>query len=212
MTGVGSADVEAVIAHLKASAGVIAFPGGHLRTLTSATDALSARLATWRRNNAEAFATRFPVTDDGTRAWLQDQVIDNPRRVLFLVLDDDGRPIGNLGFVVGDSLGLPVEIDNVLRGEAAAPGLMRQALLALLGWLTDQVDHEPVGLRVLGSNERAVRFYEKAGFHEVSRVNLVAQRDGDRVSLVPGDTDVVDQYVTMTREPKARRIEDVEQA
>lgn len=205
------AEVEDVIARLKADATEIDFPGGQLQTLTVVTDPLAARLARWRRQSAEAFATKFPVTNEGTFNWLQNQVVDNPRRVLFLVTDHDGRPVGNVGFVTGESIALPIEIDNVLRGEEAAPGLMREALLALLDWLAHRFNHRHVGLRVLGSNVRALEFYERSGFREVARIGLVAHRDGDRVSLVPGDTEVADEYVTMTWQPKGQPIDDVEQ-
>lgn len=202
--------VEQATAQLKADRAVIVFPGGRLETVTSVADSTVARLAAWRRDHADGFTTRFPVTEAGTRSWLQQHVIDNPQRVLLLLVDDAGRPVGNLGFMTGEAVGLPVEIDNVLRGESAPAGFMERALLALLDWLAGQVGTEPVGLRVLASNPRALRFYERCGFVEISRTNLTEQRDGERVSLVPGDIDVVDQYVTMARDPTGRRTDDVE--
>lgn len=207
---VADVNVEAVIARLKAEGTAIEFPGGRLRAVTEATDSVAALLARWRRANADGFTTRFTVTDEGTKTWLHDQVIANPRRVLLLVAGDDGRAVGHVGFMSGDAVALPVEIDNVLRGEPAPQGFMRKALFGLLGWLATHVSEQPVGLRVLASNPRALGFYQRCGFREVDRIDLIETRDGDRVSFVPGDTDVVDQYETMARDPQTRRPDDVE--
>jgi RimJ/RimL family protein N-acetyltransferase len=208
MNQLESATVERAIADLKTGNMAIEFAGGRLETITLATDHVVRLLAAWRDAHADGFTTRFPVTDDGTRTWLQRDVIDNPSRVLFLLVDTAGRPLGSVGFMAGGAVALPVEIDHVLRGEPAPPGFMAQALQALLDWLNDHVGRQPVGLRVLASNPRALRYYGKCGFHEVGRINLVEHRDGQRVSLVPGDEGVVDQYVTMARDPKNRRTPD----
>jgi len=207
---IAEVDVEAVIARLKAEGTAIEFPGGRLKAITEATPELAAMMAKWRRNNPQGFATRFRVTDEGTLTYLQEQVIDNPQRVLFLIMDEDDRPVGNLGFVRSKVLGLPTELDNGVRGEPAPRGLMRSAFIALLGWMADNISMDPVVFRVMGSNHRALRIYESFGVREINRINLIEQRDGDRVALVPGETNVVDQYVTMLYDPKTQRSHDVE--
>ena len=55
--------------------------------------------------------------------------------MLFLVCDRHGHPVGHLGFANAAADDRSMEIDNVVRGERArAPGLMGEALDALIAW------------------------------------------------------------------------------
>src|SRR5258706_15736980 len=65
--------------------------------LHAADDRLISTLASWRAENSSAFATRFPVTSEGTRTLLRSQVLEAADRILFLVHDREGRPIGHVG-------------------------------------------------------------------------------------------------------------------
>lgn len=60
-------------------------------------DFLISLLTKWREENAFAYPTKFKVTVDGTKKWLKEQVLDNPSRILFLVVDKQGKWIGHVG-------------------------------------------------------------------------------------------------------------------
>jgi perosamine synthetase len=122
--------------------------------------ALIETLARWRDENQHAFPTRFEVTAAGTALWLRHGLLDRPDRILFLVLDRHGRAIGHMGLANGN------EIDNVVRGEQAEPGLMGAALEALLDWAHGVAGLEGIHLRVVHGNERALAFYRRHGFVE----------------------------------------------
>ncbi len=55
-------------------------------------------LGRWRAENAFAYPTQFPVTQEGTRRWLRNLLLDKEDRILFLVLDRHGKPVGHLGY------------------------------------------------------------------------------------------------------------------
>lgn len=126
-----------------------------------------ALLARWRDANQLAFPTRFEVTDEGTRTWLRRTLLDVPDRILFLVADRHGHPIGHLGFAHCLARDGVLEIDNVVRGEPAAPGLMGVALDELCEWAEDMFLPEAIVLRVLDDNEHALAFYRRHGWVEV---------------------------------------------
>lgn len=153
----------------------------------------------WRAQNAEAFASRFHVTDQGTDSWLREQVIGNPDRILFLIKDLAGLPVGHLGLVLHDSGNLSVELDAVLRGEPAPGGTMRAAVRAMEAWSETQLGISEIWLRVLASNLRALRFYEHLGYVETWREPLTAVHEDGVTRLAPGREPAADEFVTMVR-------------
>lgn len=156
-------------------------------------------LTRWRAEHPEAFASRFHVTAEGTDRWLRKQVIGNPDRILFLVRDIDFRPVGHLGIVLHSETALSAEVDAVLRGEKAAQGTMPGALRTLEHWAETQLGVADIWLRVLASNSRALRFYHRLGYSEVSREPLVSVRQDGVTRLVPGQAPITDEFVTMAR-------------
>jgi perosamine synthetase len=165
-----------------------------------------ARFSKWRRENVSAYTARFPVTDEGTARWLQQRVLDVPQRMLFLVLDPLGRPVGHLGFANGLELSGALEVDNVVRGEKQGnPGIMAAAMRALIKWGWEEFGPSLFYLRVLSDNERVVRFYEKLGFVEAGRIPLRKTGQGESWHMDPlarGDTAAPDaEYIRMDYRP-----------
>jgi len=156
------------IAHLHAHSIVIADGDGLLVPLCElhADDAeLIATLSEWRRENSRAFPTQFPVTVEGTRRWLRAGVLGVEDRLLFLVCDRHGRPVGHLGFANALAGDCQIEIDNVVRGDKEAqPALMSAAMQALVAWGEEMFGPREIHLRVFEDNEHAVTFYERLGF------------------------------------------------
>ncbi len=142
-------------------------------------DALIARFAAWREANAAAFPSRFPVTLDGTASWLRAKVLDVEDRLLFLVVDRRGYPVGHMGFANAVNDAMAMEIDNVVRGvPGAEPGLMGLALTAMLDWAEEMFRPRSVLLRVLSDNEHAIDFYRRLGFRDDGAIPLRLHRQG----------------------------------
>ena len=157
-------------------------------------------LARWRAENEFAFPTRFTVTPERTRQWVRDHVLGRSDRLLFLLRSGSGRLMGHVGIAnaMGDR---SVEIDNVLRGQKGeAPGLMAAGLVALLGWIEEQLSPCRIFLRVLASNRHAVNFYDHLGFVATASTPLRwVTKGGDRVleeATDAGEPD--DVFITMT--------------
>src|SRR5262249_59532686 len=99
-------------------------------------------------HNQDAFLTRFEGTPERTGRWIRSVVLAGPRRILFLICDRFGRPVGQIGLIERPDKAA-VEVDNVLRGaDNVAPGIMTAALHALLDWSRAQTDAEVALLRV----------------------------------------------------------------
>lgn len=122
-------------------------------------------LAKWRQENYFAYPTRFPVTLDGTRNWIRSRVLDTDDRILFLVVNRHGQPVGHMGFANAVNDLYELEADNIVRGVSSdSSGIMGKALQAMLDWGEEKLGAEMICLRVLDDNPRAIEFYKKNGF------------------------------------------------
>jgi perosamine synthetase len=148
-------------------------------------DGLVSTLARWRADNQLAFATRFPVSEEGTRHWLTSNVLEREDRILFLVCDPTGRPVGHIGLANALNENREMEVDNVLRGEKATPGLMSDALRNLCEWASARFAPSRFYLRVLSDNKHAVDFYRRLGWEEAERQPLTKEVEDERETLRP---------------------------
>ena len=174
--------------------------------LHATDDRLIATLSRWRDANASAFPSVFPVTDEGTARWLRAGLLDVEDRVLFLVCDRHGHPVGHLGFANALQGDRALEVDNVVRGEPGEPGLMWVALDALIRWAAEVLAPETIHLRVFADNAHAIGFYERMGFEAAGVIDLHRdERDGGVTVFTPAaDGDPVDRrFLVMEHRPAA---------
>ena len=137
----------------------------------------------WRAAAPGGFLTVFEPTPEKTSAYLQRLSLPDPGRILFLIEDADRRRVGNIGLCnISEN---SAEVDNVVRGEPAAPGFMAQVQMALIGWTRETLGADRVYLNVLSDNERAIASYRKAGYVETDRVRLRREDTADGYRLVP---------------------------
>jgi perosamine synthetase len=164
---------------------------------------LIALLSCWRQQNSYAYPTRFPVTEGGTATWIRNVVLENTDRILFLIVDRHGHPLGHLGFVLVDNERPILELDNVARGvKDVEPGLMAQAVRTLLNWASQTLWPADFILRVLESNTHAHDFYRGLGFEDSQSQPLRLVSDGITERLVPlsdEDKSPADDHFLMMR-------------
>lgn len=130
-------------------------------------------LAKWRNINVDVYPSRFIATRDSTRRWLRQQVIDAVNKILFLVLDAQGKIVGHLGLSSIDNDSHILEIDNVARWhDDLPPNTFSNCLGALIDWATSTMYVEGFILRVFSTNTRAINFYKKNHFVEFRVIQL----------------------------------------
>lgn len=158
-------------------------------------------LAKWR-SEATTFHDGFKVTFDSTKNWLRKLLLDIPDRILFLVLDRHGKPIGHLGFANALNDQGVMEVDNVIRGvHGAEPGLMSFGIQALLRWATQTISPQGFYLKTLEDNFHAIDFYIKLGFKVSGKLPLRRVEKDGVIKFVPQAEDDKgfpdNQYVCM---------------
>lgn len=156
------------------------------------------KLSQWREENTFAYPSQFPVTPETTKTWLRKSLLDIDDRLLFLVLDRFGQPVGHLGLANGLNAESEIEIDNVLRGiELSQPGIMTQSMQALIKWTEEIISPNIISLKVFYDNKRAIEFYQKIGFKESGLIPLRQHIFDDGISYQPlldGDINSPDSY------------------
>ena len=121
-------------------------------------------LTVWRNQFGRSFLTEFDATDDRTAKWLTSTVCDDRTRALFMLYQDGQRePVGVCGLARIDWIELHAEAELIVSSGSTPPGLMKAALLSLIGWAADNLGMVRASVRVLADNP-AVNFYLAVGF------------------------------------------------
>lgn len=154
-------------------------------------------LATWRSNSQFAFPTRFKVTTEGTRSWLEKAVLQNESRVMFWVVASDFTKLGHVGLQL-NLVKNSIEIDNVYKDDQGPKGLMSNAITRLELLVEEEFSIEVIQLRVLQSNSHAVHFYHKLGYEIIESEALIEIQSGDSINFVPGEP-AVDFFLLMQK-------------
>jgi len=137
-------------------------------------------LTEWRNRFVTSFLTEFVATETQTERWLNNIVGPDDTKILFMADTLDGRTFGYLGLAFIDWERGSGEADAIVRGGPAEPGTMSDALRTLLAWARHGLGLAHLSVRVRSDNP-ALGFYCKLGFHEQFRVPL-------RRTVIPDET------------------------
>lgn len=135
-------------------------------------DNLIKLLFLWRKKHEIWFQSQFPISFEGTRKWFQERVIETPDRILF-ILKVNNNYIGHIGLFRFDFKKNTCEIDNVVRGEKAYPGIMFNALEYLIKWGKSELSLKGYTLETSSDNDKALNLYHKLNFTETKRLPLI---------------------------------------
>ena len=154
--------------------------------LHAVDESLIKDMSKWRSDNSYVYPTQFTVTEEGTKKWLRSQVLDNPSRILFLLVDNFSNRIGHLGYANCLNDNAEMEIDNVVRGVGnICPGIMTNAMQVLLDWADEKLLPRKIYLKVFDDNNKAIAFYEKLGFKPEEKIPLRKKESDDKIEFVP---------------------------
>ncbi len=128
----------------------------------------------WRIENPTLATGTFTVTYERTQKWLENIVVNNDNRIIFLVQNFNSEYLGHIGFAAFDENNESAEIDSVLRGaKNIIPGLMERCMEAMIPWGYDVLKLKHIHLEVFFDNTHAVNFYKRCGFKEDKLIPLV---------------------------------------
>jgi RimJ/RimL family protein N-acetyltransferase len=133
-----------------------------------------ALMSKWRVENPTISTGVFTVTHERTKRWLDNFVVNNNNRIIFLIMNFAGNYIGHIGYAAFQHDIQAAEIDSVLRGEKKIiPGLMQFCMNAMIDWGRQTLMLKEITLKVFADNIHAVEFYERCGFARDTLIPLV---------------------------------------
>lgn len=140
----------------------------------------------WRVENPTISTARFAVTHERTEKWLDNLLISNNNRFIFLIQELSGEYIGHIGFANFRYDHRIAEVDSVLRGKKEGnPGIMQYAMQSLIHWGKETLGLEHIDLEVLSDNDHAISFYQRCGFYHDGQIPLEKVETPDEVKWVP---------------------------
>jgi len=147
------------------------------------------RLTKWRNQASRYFLTQFNATTERTKRWLEEVVLKDHSRLMFLIYSPT-KLIGQYGFkgLAVDS----VEIDNLIRGEIGGhPELIYYAEIALIKWLFATFRIKRIYGFVLADNFIVLHLHQSVGFRHTDLIPLQKREFQGEIHLEmgnPGDT------------------------
>jgi RimJ/RimL family protein N-acetyltransferase len=131
-------------------------------------------MSRWRVENPTIGTGVFTVTRERTKRWLDNFVVNNSNRIVFLIVDFTGTYLGHIGYAAFQHDTQTAEIDSVLRGEKnVIPGLMHFCMNAMIKWGRQVLMLKEISLKVFSDNTHAIGFYERCGFMKDILIPLV---------------------------------------
>ena len=131
-------------------------------------------IAKWRQYYKENFLTQFKVTEDGTRNWIENQIIKQANKILFMVETTNGELIGHEGVIFFDNDDSTCELDNLIKAAdfRKIPGIMTYAQKTLINWLFNHLNMKKIMLRVFSDNSRTQSLHIRCGFSKIKEVRF----------------------------------------
>lgn len=142
----------------------------------------------WRKKNEIWFASHFEVTVERTTKWFKERLIDTPDRLLFMIKVGNDY-IGHIGLFRFDFENGTCDIDNIIRGEPAYPGIMNNAIRNMMNWGKPTLGLKGYFVKTFLDNAKAVNLYEKLGFKEILRIPMIQAEGPDGLEWIEAPKD-----------------------
>ena len=124
-----------------------------------------AMLANWRQDNMATYPRQEKITEEGTKRWVLNQLVNRPDRILFLVRQQDGGLVGHMGLSSFNPDDCSAEFDNMIKGDKSGQrGVMTDASNLMFRWAHEGIGIKRIWGRFFYDNFRVVALYHRAGF------------------------------------------------
>ena len=153
-------------------------------------------LTNWRKKYSDFFSSKFNVSENNTKQWLEKNYVSKNNQILFLLILN-GKKIGHIGIINYNKNNNSAEIDNVLRGNREnSTRIMETALTKILEIGFNDLQITKFTLKVFSDNTKAISLYTKCGFTLVDSIPLTKTltHDGWNWSYLKKNNDFCEKY------------------
>lgn len=153
------------------------------------------KLIEWRRDNPSVSNNYFEVTREGTENWLKKVILEDDKKIFFIIVDKVGVPIGQMGISNLNEEEYSGFVYAVIKGDKTAPkGIMEYCLYAMLQWGQDELQLRRFYLDVQETNERAIALYKRVGFDVIKRIPLEKKVSEKETNWVVSKMQIAERY------------------
>lgn len=153
------------------------------------------KLIEWRRDNPSVSNNYFEVTREGTENWLKKVILEDDKKIFFIIVDKAGVPIGQMGISNLNEEECSGFVYAVIKGDKTAPkGIMEYCLYAMLQWGQDELQLRRFYLDVQETNERAIALYKRIGFEVIKRIPLEKKVSEKETNWVVSKMQIAERY------------------
>ena len=163
-------------------------------------------ISKWRKENPTISASKFKVTEERTKNWLNNHVLQNNKRLLYMIYDLDNTPLGHVGFTNINFENKTIDLDSILRGEKNyKKGLMSFCVNKLIEIAYDDLKMQNIKLTVFSDNYSAIKFYEKLNFVGVKKIPLIKIKSHNEIRYVESkneSNELIEKYYLIMKHNK----------
>ena len=140
--------------------------------LVDTSDETVSLLYNLRKKYRKMFATDFEMTEDKTRNWIKNLILENSGRILFMIYFDN-KKIGCIGNGGYDEKNNSSRLDNMMKDPLCnLPGAMTIVEKVYLKWMFDDLKLSKITGFLFSDNSRMLNIHKKCGWITVDVVPI----------------------------------------
>ena len=140
--------------------------------LVDTSDETVSLLYNLRKKYRKMFATDFEMTEDKTRNWIKNLILENSGRILFMIYFDN-KKIGCIGNGGYDEKNNSSRLDNMMKDPLCnLPGAMTIVEKVYLKWMFDDLKLSKITGFLFSDNSRMINIHKKCGWITVDVVPI----------------------------------------
>ena len=125
-----------------------------------------------RKKYRKMFATDFEMTEDKTRNWIKNLILENSGRILFMIYFDN-KKIGCIGNGGYDEKNNSSRLDNMMKDPLCnLPSAMTIVEKVYLKWMFDDLKLSKITGFLFSDNSRMINIHKKCGWITVDVVPI----------------------------------------
>lgn len=125
------------------------------------------KILKWRIENKKFYDQKMSPTFASTRNWLENEILKNPDRIMFLIYDEYGQLMGHQGIINKEFLKNSIELDNLVLDNSVVLVDQVKIIKNIINWSIKTINVEKIYLRIFSNHKAKIDLYKKAGFYEI---------------------------------------------
>lgn len=153
------------------------------------------KMVQWRQDNPTVSNNYFQVTKEGTEKWIRKVILEDNKKVFFIIFDKTLKPVGQMGISNLKEEEQSGFIYAVIKGDKnAQKGIMEYCLRGMMAWAKQELHICNFYLDVQETNDRAIALYKRIGFEQIKRIPLEKKVSEKEINWVISENPVAERY------------------